>query len=85
MLIAPLQGGKVAAIMVGEFIIHVLTAKLVFCFDFSMLQVMCSLICCYCCCIARVTALSCQWLMGPCAVNNVDLPDGSSLRSGVMV
>ncbi|KAG5567839.1 hypothetical protein RHGRI_003126 [Rhododendron griersonianum] len=50
MLIAPLQGGKVAAIMV-----------------------------------ARVTALSCQWLMGPCAVNNVDLPDGSSLRSGVFV
>ncbi|KAH7862404.1 hypothetical protein Vadar_004408 [Vaccinium darrowii] len=50
MLIAPLQGGKVAAMMV-----------------------------------ARVTALSCQWLMGPCAVNNVDLLDGSSLRSGVFV
>lgn len=35
--------------------------------------------------VARVTALSCQWLMGPCAVNSVDLPDGSSLNSGVFV
>ncbi|XP_049343647.1 beta-carotene isomerase D27, chloroplastic isoform X4 [Solanum verrucosum] len=34
---------------------------------------------------ARVTALSCQWLMGPCAVNSVDLPNGSSLMSGVFV
>ncbi|XP_052185757.1 beta-carotene isomerase D27, chloroplastic isoform X2 [Diospyros lotus] len=50
MLIAPIQGGKIAAIMV-----------------------------------ARVTALSCQWLMGPCAVNSVDLSDGSSWRSGVFV
>ncbi|XP_035844507.1 beta-carotene isomerase D27, chloroplastic isoform X3 [Helianthus annuus] len=38
-----------------------------------------------CCCHARVTALSCQWLMGTCIVNNVDLPDGSSLPSGVFV
>ncbi|CAI8603694.1 unnamed protein product [Vicia faba] len=50
MLIAPLGGGKVAAIMV-----------------------------------ARVTALTCQWLMGPCKVNSVDLPDGSSSNSGVFV
>ncbi|KAF5955123.1 hypothetical protein HYC85_007979 [Camellia sinensis] len=50
MLISPIQGGKLAAMMV-----------------------------------ARVTALSCQWLMGHCAVNSVDLPDGSSLRSGVFV
>ncbi|KAJ4955144.1 hypothetical protein NE237_011927 [Protea cynaroides] len=50
MLIAPLGGGKVAAMMV-----------------------------------ARVTALSCQWLMGTCKVNAVDLPDGSSCRSGVLV
>ncbi|KAJ0932159.1 putative beta-carotene isomerase [Helianthus annuus] len=35
--------------------------------------------------VARVTALSCQWLMGTCIVNNVDLPDGSSLPSGVFV
>ncbi|XP_017239480.1 beta-carotene isomerase D27, chloroplastic isoform X2 [Daucus carota subsp. sativus] len=50
LLIAPIAGGKVAAVMV-----------------------------------ARVTALSCQWLMGPCTVNSVDLPDGSSLMSGVFV
>ncbi|KAK1277961.1 hypothetical protein QJS04_geneDACA007057 [Acorus gramineus] len=35
--------------------------------------------------VARATALSCQWLMGPCAVNSVDLPDGSSCQSGVLV
>ncbi|KAL8191973.1 hypothetical protein R6Q57_028094 [Mikania cordata] len=35
--------------------------------------------------VARVTALSCQWLMGTCTVNNVDLSDGSSLPSGVFV
>ncbi|CAA2999860.1 Hypothetical predicted protein [Olea europaea subsp. europaea] len=50
MLIAPIAGGKVAAIMV-----------------------------------ARVTAVSCQWLMGPCTVNTVNLPNGSSLSSGVFV
>ncbi|XP_057422730.1 beta-carotene isomerase D27, chloroplastic isoform X1 [Lotus japonicus] len=50
MLIAPLGGGKIAAIMV-----------------------------------ARVTALTCQWLMGPCKVNSVDLPDGTSCSSGVYV
>ncbi|XP_012569983.1 beta-carotene isomerase D27, chloroplastic isoform X2 [Cicer arietinum] len=50
MLIAPIGGGKVAAIMV-----------------------------------ARVTALTCQWLMGPCKVNSVDLPDGTSCSSGVYV
>ncbi|KAJ7973072.1 Beta-carotene isomerase D27, chloroplastic [Quillaja saponaria] len=50
MLIAPIGGGKVAAMMV-----------------------------------ARVTALTCQWLMGPCTVNFVDLPDGTSCRSGVFV
>ncbi|KAF8387641.1 hypothetical protein HHK36_026294 [Tetracentron sinense] len=50
MLIAPIGGGKIAAVMV-----------------------------------ARVTAFSCQWLMGPCSVNSVDLPDGSSCRSGVFV
>nr|GLL30587.1 beta-carotene isomerase D27, chloroplastic isoform X3 [Ipomoea trifida] len=50
MLIAPLAGGRVAAVMV-----------------------------------ARVTALSCKWLMGPCTVNSVDLPNGSSWMSGVFV
>lgn len=35
--------------------------------------------------VARVTALSCQWLMGPCTVNSVKLPDGSSCWSGVFV
>ncbi|XP_027164471.1 beta-carotene isomerase D27, chloroplastic isoform X2 [Coffea eugenioides] len=35
--------------------------------------------------IARVTALSCKWLMGQCQVNSVPLPDGSSLMSGVFV
>ncbi|XP_010267972.1 PREDICTED: beta-carotene isomerase D27, chloroplastic isoform X4 [Nelumbo nucifera] len=50
MLIAPIDGGKVASMMV-----------------------------------ARVTALSCQWLMGSCTVNSVDLPDGSSCTTGVFV
>ncbi|XP_062004854.1 beta-carotene isomerase D27, chloroplastic isoform X2 [Rosa rugosa] len=50
LLIAPIQGGKIAALMV-----------------------------------ARVTAISCQWLMGPCTVNSVDLPDGNSWTSGVFV
>ncbi|KAK4273292.1 hypothetical protein QN277_021721 [Acacia crassicarpa] len=50
MLIAPIGGGKVAAMMV-----------------------------------ARVTALSCQWLMGPCKVNSVDLDNGTSCSSGVYV
>lgn len=35
--------------------------------------------------VARATALSCQWLMGPCSVNSVDLPDGYSCTSGVFV
>ncbi|ONK63212.1 uncharacterized protein A4U43_C07F12550 [Asparagus officinalis] len=35
--------------------------------------------------VARATALSCKWLMGPCSVNSVDLPDGSSCTSGVFV
>ncbi|KAG1338804.1 beta-carotene isomerase D27, chloroplastic [Cocos nucifera] len=35
--------------------------------------------------VARATALSCQWLVGPCSVNSVDLPDGSSRTSGVFV
>ncbi|GAA0140679.1 isomerase [Lithospermum erythrorhizon] len=32
-----------------------------------------------------VTAISCQWLMGPCKVNSVELPDGKSWTSGVLV
>nr|AMY26624.1 hypothetical protein [Linum usitatissimum] len=47
MLISPLAGGQIAAVMV-----------------------------------ARVTQLSCQWLMGKCSVNTVDLPDGTSWESG---
>ncbi|XP_072996769.1 beta-carotene isomerase D27, chloroplastic isoform X2 [Typha latifolia] len=35
--------------------------------------------------VARATALSCQWLMGPCSVNSIILPDGSSCASGVLV
>ncbi|KAK9055868.1 hypothetical protein SSX86_026955 [Deinandra increscens subsp. villosa] len=35
--------------------------------------------------VARVTAISCQWLMGTCTVNSIDLPDGSSLPTGVFV
>lgn len=35
--------------------------------------------------VAKATALSCQWLMGPCSVNSVNLPDGSSCTSGVFV
>ncbi|KAL5136466.1 Beta-carotene isomerase D27, chloroplastic [Glycine soja] len=50
MLIAPIGGGKIAAMMV-----------------------------------ARATVLTCQWLMGPCKVNSVDLPDGTSCSSGVYV
>ncbi|XP_008451473.1 beta-carotene isomerase D27, chloroplastic isoform X1 [Cucumis melo] len=49
-LVSPIAGGKVAAIMV-----------------------------------ARVTALTCQWLMGTCTVNSIELPDGSSCQSGVFV
>ncbi|ESR57757.1 hypothetical protein CICLE_v10023805mg [Citrus x clementina] len=49
-LISPLAGGKIAAMMV-----------------------------------ARVTALTCQWLMGHCTVNSVDLPDGTSCQSGVII
>ncbi|CAN1803272.1 Beta-carotene isomerase D27, chloroplastic, partial [Linum perenne] len=50
LLISPLAGGQVAAVM-----------------------------------NARVTQLSCQWLMGKCRVNSVDLPDGTSWESGVLV
>ncbi|KAF6146190.1 hypothetical protein GIB67_005838 [Kingdonia uniflora] len=50
MLVAPLGGGKVAAVMV-----------------------------------ARVTVLTCQWLMGPSTISSIDIEDGSSLRSGVLV
>ncbi|XP_044501653.1 beta-carotene isomerase D27, chloroplastic isoform X4 [Mangifera indica] len=49
-LISPIAGGKIAAMMV-----------------------------------ARVTALTCQWLMGSCEVNSVDLPDGTTCQSGVFV
>ncbi|KAK3415375.1 hypothetical protein EUGRSUZ_H01003 [Eucalyptus grandis] len=35
--------------------------------------------------VARVTALTCQWLMGKCTVNSVDLLDGTSCQSGVFV
>lgn len=35
--------------------------------------------------VARVTALSCQWLMGSCKVNSVDLADGISWEAGVLV
>lgn len=34
---------------------------------------------------ARVTQATCQWLMGNCVVNTIDLADGSSLESGVLV
>ncbi|KAI5674892.1 hypothetical protein M9H77_05842 [Catharanthus roseus] len=35
--------------------------------------------------VARVTALTCKWLMGPCEVNTVDLHDETSWTSGVLV
>ncbi|PIA32777.1 hypothetical protein AQUCO_04300010v1 [Aquilegia coerulea] len=35
--------------------------------------------------VARVTALSCQWLMGSCKVNSIVLPDGSTWKTGVLV
>uniref|UniRef100_A0A7N0TUX7 Beta-carotene isomerase D27-like C-terminal domain-containing protein n=1 Tax=Kalanchoe fedtschenkoi TaxID=63787 RepID=A0A7N0TUX7_KALFE len=35
--------------------------------------------------VARVTAITCQWLMGPCTINSVDLDNGSSWQSGVYV
>ncbi|GMH28002.1 hypothetical protein Nepgr_029845 [Nepenthes gracilis] len=50
MLITPIGGGRLAAMMV-----------------------------------ARVTALTCPWLMGPCMVNSINHPDGSSCKSGVFV
>ncbi|KAI9169829.1 hypothetical protein LWI28_018261 [Acer negundo] len=34
---------------------------------------------------ARVTALTCQWLMGKCEVNYMDLPDGNSCQSGLIM
>ncbi|KAJ6710610.1 BETA-CAROTENE ISOMERASE D27 [Salix koriyanagi] len=49
LLVSPIGGGKLAAMMV-----------------------------------ARVTVITCQWLMGVCKVNSVDLPDGSSWESGVL-
>ncbi|KMT09978.1 hypothetical protein BVRB_5g121940 [Beta vulgaris subsp. vulgaris] len=50
MLITPIGGGRIAAMMV-----------------------------------ARVTVFTCQWLMGPCSINSIKLPDGSSCQSGVLV
>uniref|UniRef100_A0A803LF33 Uncharacterized protein n=1 Tax=Chenopodium quinoa TaxID=63459 RepID=A0A803LF33_CHEQI len=47
MLITPIGGGRLAAMMV-----------------------------------ARVTILTCQWLMGPCSINTIELRDGSSCQSG---
>ncbi|KAJ7558601.1 hypothetical protein O6H91_04G047500 [Diphasiastrum complanatum] len=35
--------------------------------------------------VSRVTQATCQWLMGPCRVNHVELSDGSLLASGVLV
>ncbi|KAG9457853.1 hypothetical protein H6P81_002361 [Aristolochia fimbriata] len=35
--------------------------------------------------VARVTAITCQWLMGTCSVNTIELPNGSSWQSGVFV
>ncbi|XP_074581758.1 beta-carotene isomerase D27, chloroplastic isoform X1 [Curcuma longa] len=35
--------------------------------------------------LARATAILCQWLMGQCSVNSIDLADGSSCSSGVFV
>eukprot|EP00250_Pteridium_aquilinum_P006040 c16027_g1_i2 orf=111-902(+) len=34
---------------------------------------------------ARVTQATCQWLMGSCSVNTVEIQDGTSLESGVLV
>ncbi|CAF2117079.1 BnaCnng08800D [Brassica napus] len=34
---------------------------------------------------ARVTVLTCQWLMGPCKVNTIDLPNGEAWENGVLV
>jgi hypothetical protein len=35
---------------------------------------------------AWVTALTCQWLMGPSAINDVEMPDGTIAKnSGVLV
>ncbi|KAJ3676064.1 hypothetical protein LUZ60_003476 [Juncus effusus] len=35
--------------------------------------------------VARATAISCKWLMGPCYVNSITLPNGDSSSSGVFV
>ncbi|CAM8959401.1 unnamed protein product [Rhodiola kirilowii] len=35
--------------------------------------------------VARVTAITCQWLMGRCTVNSVDFGNGFSWNSGVFV
>ncbi|KAI5059110.1 hypothetical protein GOP47_0025429 [Adiantum capillus-veneris] len=34
---------------------------------------------------ARVTKATCQWLMGSCSINTVELNDGTLLESGVLV
>ncbi|KAH0866664.1 hypothetical protein HID58_083875, partial [Brassica napus] len=34
---------------------------------------------------ARVSVLTCQWLMGPCKVNTIDLPNGEAWENGVMI
>ncbi|XP_024968157.1 beta-carotene isomerase D27, chloroplastic isoform X1 [Cynara cardunculus var. scolymus] len=77
-LIAPIAQGKLAALMVGEFFFSFSFALL--CFAFVNCYIFQHVLCCEC--EARVTALSCQWLMGSCTVNSVD---GSSLPTGVFV
>lgn len=34
-------------------------------------------------CAAQVTLATCQWLMGRCTINEVELADGTTLASGV--
>ena len=94
MLIAPIGGGKIAAVMVGE-------SDKIDIFHFSILLDESRIFVPVWCSPerrrlrnfldilkrfgfeARVTVLTCQWLMGPCKVNSVDLPDGTSCSSGV--
>ncbi|KAF3510792.1 hypothetical protein F2Q69_00002824 [Brassica cretica] len=74
LLIAPLAQGKIAALMVGEFSVSIFSSgkRAKGFFFFANIE-------------ARVTVITCQWLMGPCKVNTIELPNGESWESGVFV
>lgn len=73
-----------AAVMVGKLRSHVCLTKLIYiCSTESMNSPKLISFFKFFDSEARVTVLSCQWLMGTCKINSVDLPDGTSCESGV--